>query len=198
MSTTTHSGVLGNPVNHQAVGVTNPALYRRETRKVRVELVSSQFTEFYGGDQTRLPICDKDRVTEGPQVTWGFLKKLKGAQGGRIDKQKWVQQTSRPIHHHLPNGCYKYTDGPQTINGSKLKAFTSVITQRYKKGTKLFFPLLNNTVVDKNALHNGCFEVVDDSTGGDTLQLYIFGPGRHELFPKDVKGGETYVEEFPD
>ncbi|KAJ1652485.1 hypothetical protein IWQ61_007190 [Dispira simplex] len=192
MSATTHSGVLGNPVNYQAVDVANPDLYRRGAERVRVHLVSSQFTEAYGGGQTRLPMCPNRGVTDGPQVTWDFLKKLRQAQGGRIDKNQWVKHVTRP-GTHLPSGCYEFTDGPRTIWGSKLKAFTSIITNRYKKGTKLFIPLLKDKKVDNNALHNGCFEVVDDNLGEDALHLYIFGPGRQELFPKDVKGGETDV-----
>ncbi|KAJ1653046.1 hypothetical protein IWQ61_006750 [Dispira simplex] len=198
MSTTTHSGVLGNPVNYQAVDVANPDLYRRGAEKVRIDLVSSQFTEFYGGDQVSLPMCGKDGVTDGPQVTWDFLNKLKGAQGGRIDKGQWVQQVSRPSEPHLPNGCYKNTDGPRTIKGTALKAFTSVITNRYKKGTKLFVLALSKVRMDNDVLHNGCVQVVDDSIGGDTLHLYIFGPGRQELFPDGMKGKEAYVVVSPD
>ncbi|KAJ1652741.1 hypothetical protein IWQ61_006990 [Dispira simplex] len=195
MSTTTHSGVLGNPVSYQAVDVANPDLYRRGMEKVMVHLVSSQFLEAYGSnDKVSLPMCGKDGVTDGPQVTWKLLNKLRDAQGGRIDKGQWVQQVTRPSGPHLPNGCYKYTDGPRTIKGAALKAFTSIITDRYKKGTKLFIPVLNNLKVDNDVLHNGCVQVVDDSIGGGALRLYIFGPGRQELFPGDVKGRETHVE----
>ncbi|KAJ1968636.1 hypothetical protein IWQ62_001129, partial [Dispira parvispora] len=118
---------------------------------------------------------------------------LQTAEGGRIHAGQWVQQVSSP-NSFLKAGCYKFTDHPRNINGVKLKAFTSVLTTNFEKGTKLFLPDLEGVEVDNGAHHNGCVEVVDNSGGGDYLKLYVFGPGRKQGDIGNLQGKKVEVE----
>ncbi|KAJ1968635.1 hypothetical protein IWQ62_001128 [Dispira parvispora] len=182
-------GVLGNLANSQASDVANIGLYRRETKILHMDLVSSEFVEAYGDDDGNkpLPLCFNGTYKEGPKVTEFFLKKLETAEGGRLHGNRWVQKVSGPTEG-LEYGCYMYTDNPRTIKGVRLNAFTSVITTIFEKGTKLFIAKLKDVVVDNGVRHNGCVEVVDNSAKKDVLKLYVFGPGRKQRLPSSKHG----------
>ncbi|KAJ1952400.1 hypothetical protein IWQ62_006233 [Dispira parvispora] len=118
-------------------------------------------------------------------MTAEMAKATFDAQGIYFDEHKqWYKKVSNRFVE-LPMGCFESTDGPQTIFGNSLKPYTSVITQMYNNGTKLFIKELYGVKLGEKE-HNGCVQVVDTSMGDGHIYLYAVIEDRKKEFFKGI------------